>query len=78
MFFSQTFSKILLLVFSAMDNFELLTVSIFVVAITTSWKVTHATSTSLYLKEMFPNICLYRPRNGSEWFSPFLASFVEP
>jgi hypothetical protein len=44
------------MVCSAMDNFELLTVSIFVVAITTSWKATRVTSTSLSLEEMFPNI----------------------
>jgi hypothetical protein len=56
MFCSQTFSRILPLVCSAMDNFELLTVSIFAVAITTSWKATRATSTSLSLEEMFPNI----------------------
>jgi hypothetical protein len=56
MFCSQTFNKILPLVCYAMDNFELLTVSIFVVAITTSWKATRATSASLSFKEMFPNI----------------------
>jgi hypothetical protein len=56
MFCYQTFSRILPLVCSVMDNFELLTVSIFVVSITTSWKATRATSTSLSLEEMFPNI----------------------
>jgi len=74
MFCSQTFNKILPLVCSAMDNFELLTISIFVVAITTSWKATCATSTSLSFKEMFSNIYSI----VWKWFSPFLVSFVEP
>jgi hypothetical protein len=50
MFYSQTFSKILPLVCSAMYNFELLTISIFIVAIIASWKATRATLTSLSLK----------------------------
>jgi hypothetical protein len=56
MFYSQTFSRILPLVCSVMDNFEVLTISIFVVAITTSWKVTRAALASLSLEEMFSNI----------------------
>ena len=56
MFSSQTFNRILPLVCSAMDNFELLTISIFVVAITASWKVTCPAPTSLSLEEIFSNI----------------------
>jgi hypothetical protein len=74
MFCSQTFNKILTLVCSMMDNFELLTISIFVVAITVSWKVTRATLTSLSLKEMFPNIYSI----VQKWFSPLPTIFVEP
>jgi hypothetical protein len=56
MFYSQTFSRILPLVCSAMDNFELLAISIFTIAITVSWKVTRAALASLSLEEMFLNI----------------------
>jgi hypothetical protein len=56
MFYSQTFNRILPLVSYAMDNFELLTISIFVVAIKASWKVTRAALASLSLEEIFSNI----------------------
>jgi hypothetical protein len=50
-FRSHAFSKMLPLVCSGMESLELLFISFFIVAITTSWKMTRTTPTSLSLKE---------------------------
>ena len=77
MFYSQTFSRILPLVCSTMDNFEVMTISIFIVALKTSWKAP-VLPRLLFLSEKCSLIFALLSENGYEWFSPFPASFVEP